>query len=167
MPRFLPSFRKKHLSAFLLALAALVQAAPLLAQQVTVANTTATTVWQYSPACAVDDFPDVPARPFLVGLNQTVMWFAANSTGSYASVGAGSSPDILASLQRGTAASGPGCVSWLPLLSYADNTPASYDNRLWMVAPFTPDGRVIHALVHNEFHGEWAGGTSWCGQQTK
>lgn len=157
--------RKNFLTALLFGVLALLPAPPLSAQQVTVSQgAVATTVWQYSPTCgAGKDYPDVPARPFLVGpLGQTaVMWFAANSDGSFASVGVGASPDILASLQRGTT-SGPGCVSWLPAAQYQNTAPASYDGGLWMVAPFTPDGIHVQALVHNEFHGEWTGDTSWC-----
>jgi hypothetical protein len=161
--------RKSLLAASLLGVLALLQALPLAAQQVgqvTVTSTTASMVWQYSPACAANDYSDVPVRPFLVGPGgQTVLWFAANANGSYASVGTGTGPDILANFQRGTAA-GPGCVSWLPPASYPGSTPASYNTGLWLVAPFTPDGTNIEALVHNEFHGEWTNSFAWCWAQT-
>jgi hypothetical protein len=167
MQRCWSSFCKRL--AILLGLASLLQVQPLVAQQVKVASANATTVWQYSAPgapCAANDFSDVPARPFLVGqFGQTVLWFAANSAGSYASVGVGSSPDILASLQRGTAL-GRGCVSWLPLLTDAGSTPTNYNSALWMVVPFALDGRNVQALVHNEFHGEWSGNASYCWQQT-
>jgi hypothetical protein len=160
---------KSRFFCMLLGFAVFALAPPLAAQQVKVASTVVDVVWQYSfpgTACVENDYSDVPVRPFLVGLmGQTVLWFAANSNGSYASVGVSGSTDILARLQRGTAA-GPGCVSWLPSAKYVNSTPASYNTGLWMVAPFTPDGKNIQALVHNEFHGEWVGlGTGWCWQQ--
>ncbi len=142
----------------LLALALLLHAGPLAAQVTVVQPVKSTPVWTYSfpgTACIATDYSDVPARPFLVGPGNTVLWFASNSSGSFASVGVSSSPDMLASLQRGTAA-GAGCVSWLPATNYPGSVPGSYNTGLWMVAPFTPDGINIQALVHNEFHGEWA-----------
>jgi hypothetical protein len=164
--------RQNLLAAFLFGILALLQASSLGAQQtgqVTVVSTTATTVWPYSPTCgAGQDYSDVPVRPFLVEPGPTVLWFAANSSGSYASVGTGTGPDILASFQRGTAAGGSGCVSWLPPANYTNSTgstPASYNSGLWLVAPFTPDGTNIRALVHNEFHGEWTNSFIWCWTQ--
>ena len=63
--------------------------------------------WSSSPKCGGgQDFPDIPARPFMVG--NTVRWFASNS-GNYASVGTGGR-DILATLQRGETAGQPSCV---------------------------------------------------------
>jgi hypothetical protein len=162
----------RRLFSLLLCVAALAHATSALAQQVSVTSTTPTTVWNYSypngTACAEQDVPDVPARPFLVGpLGQTVLWFAANSNGSYASVGVPSSgPDILSKFQRGTSR-GPGCVTWLPQTAYPGSTPASYNTGLWMAAPFTPDGLLIEALVHNEFHGEWTQNFDWCWAQQR
>jgi len=159
----------RRLFSFLLSVAALAHAAPAPAQQVWVTSTSPTTVWNYSypgTACTKEDVPDVPVRPFLVGpLGQTVLWFAGNANSYYASVGMPSSgPDILFEFQRGTSR-GPGCVAWLPSTAYPGSTPASYNNGLWMAAPFTPNGLVIEALVHNEFHGEWTGNFDWCWAQ--
>lgn len=150
-------------------MALLLQVTPPAAQQVTVSSITPTIVWRYSAVgapCTADDYPDVPARPFLVGSgsNQTVLWSASNSSGAWASMGVGASPDILASLRRGVP-NGPGCVSWLPAAGYRGTVPAAYGGGLWMVAPFTPDGLAIQALVHQEFHGEWSGSLQWCWQQ--
>jgi len=174
MHRYWSLFRNVRWSAIFLGLAALAQAPSLAAQQVTVTSPNATTVWKYNdPGCGFTvgstfyaDYSDVPARPFLVGdlSSPTVLWFAANSNGSFASVGTSPPPDVLAGFQRGTA-NGPGCVSWLQPTSYPNSTPASYDTGLWMVAPFTPDGINVQALVHNEFHGEWTGNISSCWQQ--
>ncbi len=168
MMQFHSTHPARLLSGLLLGLTTLVSAPSANAQPTIAAATAAvTTVWAYSPTCTPQDYPDVPARPFLVAApaGSTVLWFAANSNGAYAGVGMGTSPDILAKLQRGTAA-GAGCVSWLPAASYAGSTPSTYNSGLWMVAPFTADGTNIQALIHNEFHGEWTGDTSWCWQQT-
>jgi hypothetical protein len=73
---------------------AIALAAPSTAQRIMV-DGTPQTVWSWSASTKCDggnDFPDVPARPFLVG--SKVLWFASNS-GRYASVGTGG-VDILA-----------------------------------------------------------------------
>jgi hypothetical protein len=169
MQRCRPSFRNCSLLSLLAGLAVLLQAHGCLAQTVAVTSKFPTTVWKYSfpgTACLDTDYPDVPARPFLVGLfGQSILWFAANASGSYASVGTGVWPDMLASLQRGTAR-GAGCISWLPAALDRGGVPNSYNNAFWMAAPFVSrTGTDIHALVHNEFHGEWAGNPIWCDQQ--
>jgi hypothetical protein len=65
-------------------------------------------------------------------------------------------------LQIQLAAPAPDIV-WASL--YVGSTPASYDTGLWMAAPFTAEGTNIHALVHNEFHGEWTADQRWCTRQ--
>jgi len=159
------SFRALSLTALLAAVAAIGPAFPLAAQ--VVANPDQlTTVWPYNATCGQNgnDYPDVPARPFVVGsARQTVLWFAANSNGNFSSVGTGG-VDILATLQRGTAA-GAGCVPWTATPNYPNSTPQSYNTGLWLVAPFTLDGIHVQALAHNEFHGEWTGNTVYCQTQ--
>jgi hypothetical protein len=127
--------------------------------------------WSHSTKCAGGlDFPDVPARPFLVG--KKVLWFASNS-GVYASVGTGGK-DILATLQRGLApGSPPSCVQWVTTTAkqvnppyYPGSVPSTYDTVLWMASPFN-DGTTVHALIHNEFHGDWTGSSTWCPIQTQ
>jgi hypothetical protein len=131
------------------------------------------TVWSWSRStkCAGgDDFPDVPARPFIVG--GRVLWFASNS-GVYASVGTGGR-DILATLQRGLApGSPPSCVQWVPTTPrqlnppyYPGSLPSTYNTAMWMASPFN-DGTTVHALIHNEFHGDWTGSSTWCPIQTQ
>src|SRR5262249_33213713 len=133
----------------------------------------AQTVWSWSNSTKCgggDDFPDVPARPFLVG--STVLWFASNS-GVYARVGTGGQ-DILAPLQRGVApGSPPSCVPWVattpkqpPPTFYPGSVPSTYNTALWLASPFN-DGTTVHALMHNEFHGDWTGSRTWCSQQTQ
>jgi hypothetical protein len=154
---------------------AIALAAPSAAQHVpgTIMVTgTPQTVWSWSNSTKCgggDDFPDVPARPFLVG--STVFWFASNS-GRYASVGTGGA-DVLATLQRGVApASPPSCVQWVAATPkqlnqpfYPGSVPSTYNTALWMAAPFN-DGTTVHALLHNEFHGDWTNSSTWCPTQT-
>ena len=33
--------------------------------------------------------------------------------------------------------------------------PAAFDDRAWIAAPYTLDGRTIYALIHNEFQGHF------------
>jgi hypothetical protein len=40
------------------------------------------------------------------------------------------------------------------LKSDLDPRPSQFDNREWLSAPYTLDGRNIYALVHQEYHGE-------------
>lgn len=40
------------------------------------------------------------------------------------------------------------------LRSGDDPRPARYDGLEWIAAPYTTDGHVVHALVHNEFQGQ-------------
>jgi hypothetical protein len=151
-------------------------AAPSTAQHLALsiaASDTPQTVWSWgsSTKCGGgDDFPDVPARPFMVG--HKVLWFASNS-GVYASVGTGGE-DILATLQRGVApGSPPSCVQWVATTSrqlnppcYPGSVPSTYNTALWMASPFN-DGTTIHALIHNEFHGDWTSSPTWCPIQTQ
>lgn len=105
------------------------------------------------------DYADNPVRPFLVGptTNPIVMWFASNSKGYFKTIGiryhVSSSRDILAGMQR-VYVDGQ-CVRWLTsrFNSLPNQYPvASYNNELWMVAPYTPDGKHVYAFVHNEYH---------------
>ncbi|MBA3384312.1 MAG: hypothetical protein H0T20_06630 [Actinobacteria bacterium] len=36
---------------------------------------------------------------------------------------------------------------------HGNGDPAAFDDREWLAATYTEDGRTIHALVHNEYHG--------------
>ena len=40
------------------------------------------------------------------------------------------------------------------LRSGLDPRPSRFDSREWLAAPYTIDGRNVHALVHQEYHGE-------------
>ncbi len=141
----------------------------------------ATTVWSWSQSTKCnggDDFPDVPVRPFVTlsttrGGSPTIRWFASNAS-NIASVSTGSGPDPLASIQRGTATGqSPSCAQMINGATappvppyYPGSAPSTYDTALWMASPIV-DGQSVHALLHNEFHGDWTGSSTWCGQQTK
>lgn len=150
-----------------MAAGAIALAAPTTAQRIMV-DGTPETVWSWSASTKCgggNDFPDVPARPFLVG--SKVLWFASNS-GRYASVGTGG-VDILATLQRGVdPGSPPTCVQWVAAVPrqatapyYPGSVPGTYNTALWLASAFN-DGTTVHALIHNEFHGDWSGSTEWC-----
>ena len=49
---------------------------------------------------------------------------------------------------------------------YPGSVPSTYDTVLWMASPFN-DGTTVHALIHNEFHGDWTGSSTWCPIQTR
>jgi len=40
------------------------------------------------------------------------------------------------------------------MVSDLDGDPARFDDREWITAPYTTDGRTVHALVHNEYQGD-------------
>jgi len=125
------------------------------------------TVWSHrQSACSETDYSDVPVRPFYAhpqgGAGWTLFWFASNATGYLATQGVvpASGSDILAKMARIRAPDGT-CIRWLkagpypePPAPHPNGVPESYNTDLWMVAPFTPDGRRLFALLHNEFHGE-------------
>jgi hypothetical protein len=156
-----------------LVVAALLAAHPLAASAdggtVALADPTAPPdlVWSHTAsACSDTDYSDVPVRPFYGRVpgrpGLTLFWFASNATGYLATVGVPPAPgsDILARMARIAGPDGT-CVAWVKAGPYtepptvpANGVPQSYNTDLWMVAPFTPDGHHVFALVHNEFHGE-------------
>ena len=40
------------------------------------------------------------------------------------------------------------------MVSDLDGDPARFDDREWITAPYTTDGRTVYALVHNEYQGD-------------
>ena len=124
-------------------------------------------VWSHAAsACSDTDYSDVPVRPFYGRVpgakTHQLFWFASNATGYLATTGVPPAPgsDILAKMQRVVGADGK-CLAWVkagpytePPVQPANGVPQSYNTDLWMVAPFTPNGRDVFALIHNEFHGE-------------
>jgi hypothetical protein len=91
--------------------------------------------------CPSDEFhmPDSPVRAFrdVAGLVQLIL----PSRHSRRMIG----PD----LRRVAVETGFDVV----LPSHDDPEPGSFDNLEWLTAAYTEDGKNVHALVHNEFHG--------------
>ncbi|SMH29462.1 hypothetical protein SAMN02982994_0176 [Azospirillum lipoferum] len=88
-------------------------------------------------ACEGWDVPDAPARAWR-SADGTVHLLAAHTT---ARALTGPTLDRVA----------PDCR--VVFDSGRQDDPARYDDRGWLAAPYTTDGRTVYALVHNEFHG--------------
>lgn len=88
--------------------------------------------------CDADDIPDTPARAIHLADGQTQLY----ATHFRNRVDSG--PDLLHVVHR------------CPVLMAGANNddPAAYDDRAWIASPWTPDGRTILAVVHNEFQGQ-------------
>ena len=88
-------------------------------------------------ACETRDFPDAPARAIHVA-DGSVQLYATDRENR---VNAG--PDLLHLQHR------------CPVIyrGGGNDDPGAYDDRAWIASPWTPDGRTIWAVVHNEFHG--------------
>ena len=87
--------------------------------------------------CADEDIPDLPARAFKDESGQ-VHLITAHFTGRQF---VGPTLDRLRH---------PCDV----LMSSADDpNPARFNDHEWLAAPYSPDGRTVYALVHNEYHG--------------
>lgn len=94
--------------------------------------------------CADDQLADLPARA--IRADDGTISLYLSSTTNYRLTGP--SFDALA----------PDCA---PVLrSTFDPNPAAYAWAEWMGAPYTLDGRTVHALIHEEYHGDQAG-SAW------
>jgi hypothetical protein len=99
-------------------------------------------VFDYSEDhCRADPFhiPDAPVRAFRDDQERVQLILASRHTRRM----------LGASLD--TVAVEPSCATILP--SHEHQEPATYDNLEWITATYTSDGRTIHALLHNEYHG--------------
>ena len=100
------------------------------------------TVFDYSSDhCASDPFhiPDAPVRAFRDDRDRVQLILASRHTRRM--IG----PDLE------TVGVEPGCEVILPSHEQTDHT--TYDNLEWITATHTSDGRTVHALLHNEYHG--------------
>jgi hypothetical protein len=88
-------------------------------------------------ACEKSDVPDVPARAFRAS-DGTIRLIASHWTNRAM---AGTTLDNL----RHT------CD--IVFEGGGKDDPAAFDDRGWIVSTYTLDGKTVHALVHNEFHG--------------
>ena len=99
-------------------------------------------VFDYSDDhCATDPFhiPDAPVRAFRDDRDRVQLILASRRTRRMLG------PDL------DSVAVEPGGGVILP--SHEREDPATYDNLEWIAATHTEDGRTVHALVHNEYHG--------------
>ncbi len=104
------------------------------------------TVFHYeTDRCSKDDVPDSPAMAFINKAGQVVLFNGI--AGSYPSIGTS-----LNTVKRD-------CTQSL----FANNPdpkagPEAYYNNTWLRNPWTYDGQIIYALVHNEYN---TGPTGW------
>ncbi|WP_062221470.1 hypothetical protein [Aureimonas sp. D3] len=101
-------------------------------------------------ACETWDIPDTPTRAFR-GADGQVHVMQSHYRGRWLA-----GPDLF-SLRHGCAVAFEGAGS-------AD--PASFDNQSWIGATYSPDGRGVFALVHNEYHGERFGAPCRKGEES-
>jgi hypothetical protein len=92
--------------------------------------------WQ-SDRCAPDDFADSPARAFRTAEGQV---------------------RLIASHMEARLMTGPDLDHLrhdchVAFSGRHDDDPGAYDDRAWILSPYTLDGRTVFALVHDEFHG--------------
>ncbi len=88
-------------------------------------------------ACGPSDIPDTPARAFRDDQGR-VQLIASHYTNRRMT-----GPDLNHL--------SPGCGVLMP--SHEDPDPASFDDREWLHSIYTPDGKKVIALVHNEYQG--------------
>jgi hypothetical protein len=101
--------------------------------------------------CDNDDSPDLPARAFRTARGQVEL--IASHFVNRRFVGS--------SLNRMTHRCG------VIMRSDNDPDPGTFNDREWLAAPYTPDGRTVFALVHNEFQGHQHPGRCPSGEYLK
>lgn len=89
-------------------------------------------------ACDETDIPDAPARAFRDATGQTQL--IASHYVNRPDVG----PDLNKVRHR--------CE--VVMNSNLDPNPANFNDREWIAAPYSPDGRTVYALVHDEYQGD-------------
>jgi hypothetical protein len=87
--------------------------------------------------CEAADFPDAPARAFRNAEGQVVLissqFVTRRAVGADLDHVRHQCPTVMSSAQ--------------------DPDPAKFDDREWLTAPYTLDGRTVYALVHEEYEG--------------
>ncbi|KAA3656557.1 MAG: hypothetical protein DWQ10_15150, partial [Calditrichaeota bacterium] len=89
--------------------------------------------------CEQTDIPDAPAR-FFRDADGKIQLIAPHYT-NYRMIG-----DDFNSLIRD-------CANGPILTSHLSHDPAQWNDHEWILGTYTIDGRTIHAIIHNEFHG--------------
>ena len=123
------------IAAVLLAGAAQAQPAPALRLQVTGPPVPA--VSGARPGCDALDIPDAPARAVRLATGE-VQLYATHFVNRVES-----GADLLHLGHR--------CP--VVMEGANDDHPAAFNDRAWIASPWTPDGRTVWAVVHNEFQG--------------
>jgi hypothetical protein len=123
------------LIAALLAGAAHAQPAPAL--RLEVAGPPVPAVPGARPGCDALDIPDAPARAVRLATGEVQLY----ATHFVNRVDSGA--DLLHLGHR--------CP--VVMTGADDDDPAAFNDRAWIASPWTPDGRTVWAVVHNEFHG--------------
>jgi hypothetical protein len=91
--------------------------------------------------CGDDQLPDLPVRALRTADGEVMLF--TSSTVNYRLIG--SDFDSLT-------------VDCNPVLqSDFDRDPANYNHSEWVGAVYTEDGQVVHAIIHQEYHGDQAG----------
>lgn len=96
------------------------------------------TVWSHDRnSCDADDIPDAPARAVRLASGEVVL-FAAH---------------LRNRLLRGANLLSVRMDCHVVYQGKEDDDPANFDDRAWLVSPYTIDGKRIFSVVHNEFQG--------------
>jgi hypothetical protein len=122
-----------------LSLAVLTCAAPA-AQAISVTVSPRETIYDYdTQRCQDFDWPDIPVRAFRDSLNRIQLVTGQGVRPNNRMIG----PDFDNLVRDCT-----------PLLTDSNNPlPSEYDDSEWLSGIYTPDGQVVYALVHSEYHG--------------
>ncbi len=123
------------IAALLLAGAAQAQPAPALRREVTGPPVSA--VPGARPGCDALDIPDAPARAVRLATGEVQLY----ATHFVNRVDSGA--DLLHLGHR--------CP--VVMQGAKNDDPAAFNDRAWIASPWTPDGRTVWAVVHNEFQG--------------
>lgn len=123
------------LAALLLAGAAQAQPAPALRLEVTGPPVPA--VPGARPGCDALDIPDAPARAVRLATGEVQLY----------------APHFVNRVDAGADLLHLGHRCAVVMKGADDDDPAAFNDRAWIASPWTPDGRTIWAVVHNEFHG--------------
>ncbi len=108
------------------------------AQTLTVGGGDAQVVWNHDgEACDALDIPDAPARAIRL-VDGSVQLYAPHFNNRRLR-------------GRGLLDLRPDCA--IVYRGREDDDPAGFDDRTWIAAPYTLDGKTIYAVLHNEFQG--------------
>lgn len=128
----------------LLAFAAAAAAQPAPALRLAIAGPPERAIEGARPGCDATDIPDAPARAIRLATDPVLHRPAE--------------VQLYATDSRNRVERGPGLLQvrhdcTVVMTGAGQDDPAAFNDRAWIASPWTPDGRTIWAVVHNEFHG--------------